>query len=863
MGEVWKARDTRLDREVAIKTLPGTLARDPGRLARLEREAKLLATLNHHHVATIHGLELQDGASFLVMELVEGETLEDRLDRGALPVGEALTLALQLAQALEAAHARDIIHRDLKPANIKVTRDQRIKVLDFGIAKALAAPEGDDTRAELTGTGAIVGTPAWMSPEQARGEAVGVQSDIWAFGAVLYEMLTGIAPFKRKTSAETLASVLELQPDYSALPPDAPILARRLVQRCLEKDPSRRLQRMGDVRILVEEALASPGSEAPGAPSGSGASTLRARGRRTWAAIGLAAATLAGVALGLLASRSAAAPPAPALRVHASIPFVARPLRFNYGTRHLAISRDGSSVAYLSPTHVQIRRLDQKDAVAIPAARANNPFFSPDGKWVGMFAETGSLVKVPVQGGTPVALVVQTNRPAGADWGTDGTIAFATSEALYEVSADGGEPKVVAKPDRERKEVLYAWPQLLPGGRSMLFTAVSEDKDDPLQTVLLNRTTLERRTLLSGSSAVYIPSGHLVYVAGSTLNVVAFDAESGALAGTPVPFRDVEVAVSSDNGAASFAISNTGTLVTTRPPGGAARALEWIDRTGQRETLAVEPQAYGYVMVSPDGTRVAVERTTNGNRDIWILDLARLTQTRLTDGPTEDMIPVWSADSRRVFFSSGRSGNFEIYSQAADGASDARLEFAGPEIQVPSASTPDGTLLIVYDRFRDLGILDFSRPERLEPLLHGESDERLGQVSPDGRWIVYESDESGGQIDVIVRSFPNVNERRETVSINGGRYPRWGPKGSDELYYVAPDGAMMAVPIKLSPTLTLGRPQKLFDWQKVGTARSGQIYDVAPDGRFLTTRVVAPSADNTTNVSLILNWLAGLDGPRP
>ncbi|MEX1129738.1 MAG: protein kinase [Vicinamibacterales bacterium] len=854
MGEVWKARDTRLRRLVAIKTLPGALAQEPARLARLEREAEILATLNHHHIATIHGLEQLHGTSFLVMELVEGDTLEDRLLRGPIPIEEALTLALQIAQALEAAHDKGIIHRDLKPANVKVTPDRRIKVLDFGIAKALAASSDGETEVMQTETGVVIGTPAYMSPEQARGETVGVPSDIWSFGALLYQMLTAISPFTRKTGADTIASVLESQPDYAALPPETPLLIRRLVQRCLEKDASRRLQHMGEVRVLVEEALASLGADPLGA------SAPASKGWGPWVAVGIMAATLAGVLIWSWSNRSAA--DTTVSPVHVSMPFEGRPLPYPFGTRNLAISLDGSSIAMVTNHGLQIRRVDQKDGVIVPTGAASNPFFSPDGEWVGLFLAT-ALAKVPARGGKPITLAAVTDRPAGGTWRADGTIVFATSEALYEISADGGEPKVIARPDRDRKETLYAWPHFLPGGGSILFTVVSEAETTAPQTVLLDLKTLERKTLLAGSSAIHVPGGQLLYMADSTLTAVGFDAASGALTGKPVSFPELEIAVAEDNGGATFAISDTGTLIFTAPARQTLRTLEWIDRHGQREALPFEAQNYAYAMVSPDGTLVAADRTTNGNRDIWILDLKRLTQTRLTDGPTEDMLPVWSADGQRIFFASRRSGNFDIYSQAADGASSAKLEFAGPEFQAPNAPTPDGTRLIVLDRYKDLAVLDFAKPDRLELLLPGNFDDRLGQVSPDGRWIAYESNESGNQFEIVLRSFPNVQERRETISINGGRYPRWGPRGSDELFYLRPDGALMAASVKLSPTLVLGPTTKLFDWQTPPPGVSGLLFDVAPDGRFLMTRATSSDPERRTHVSLVLNWLARLRDPRP
>jgi eukaryotic-like serine/threonine-protein kinase len=327
-------------------------------------------------------------------------------------------------------------------------------------------------------------------------------------------------------------------------------------------------------------------------------------------------------------------------------------------------------------------------------------------------------------------------------------------------------------------------------------------------------------------------------------------------------FPDVDLAIAADNGAASFAVSDTGTLIFSSPPPRALRVLEWIDRQGHREQLAVEAETYGYAMVSPDGSRVAVERTTRGNRDIWILDLKRLTQSQLTHGPTEDMLPLWSVDGSRVYFASNRAGTFDVYSQAASGGSDATLEFAGPEFQVPSAVTPNGRQLIVLERFRDLSLLDFARPNHLEPLLHSGFDERLAEVSPDGRWIAYESNESGNQFEIVVRPFPNVQERREVISVGGGRYPRWGPKDSNELYYLRPDGAMMAAPVRFSPVLQLGAARKLFDWRQPSATVSGRPYDVAPDGRFLVGTPTEPDADGPTQISMILNWLESVRTSR-
>ena len=847
MGEVWKARDTRLRREVAIKTLPHTLAQDPGRLARLEREAELLASVNHASIATIHGMEEHAGVRFLVLELVDGVTLESRLLRGPMPLEEVLTLARQLAEALTAAHDKGIIHRDLKPANIMITPERRIKVLDFGIAKALAAPVGDDAETvaiDPTRTGVVIGTPAYMSPEQARGEPVGVQADIWSFGAILYEMLTGKSPFRRNTTAETFASVLESQPDFATLPADTPDVTRRLIQRCLEKEPSRRIHHMGDVRILLEEASSSTGVHLSIHPA-------RSNRRGLWSAAAVTIAVVSAVVGWIAGQRSPSA--TTSAPIYVSVPFLESPAIFPLGNQHLALSPDGSTLAYVAGRRVWIRRLNERDPVSVDLPNGTDPFFSPDGEWIGLFDET-ALIKIPARGGTPIRVTATSDRPLGAAWRTDGSIVFVTSEGLYQVGTNG-ERKLLLKPDRSRGERMFAWPHLLPGGNSLLLTVITQDSTAP-QTIVLDLKTLQRKALFTGSSAGYVRGDLLVYAADSRLNTVAFDSATNSVVGKPVSFPDVALAVASDNGAANFAVSNNGTLIFSAPPPRAMRTLDWIDREGSREQLAIEAQSYGYARISPDASKVAVERWTRGNRDIWILDLKRLTQVQLTTGPTEDMLPVWSADGTRIFFASNRNGTFDVYSQAVDGASEAKVEFEGPDMQAPNGVTPDGRQLLVLERFKDLNVLDVTQPGRLRPLLGGQFDARLGQISPDGRWIAYESNESGSQFEIVLRSFPDTQRRREMISVGGGRFPCWGPPQSHELYYVGPDGAMMAVPITLSPDLQLGHARKLFAWSKPSEGVSGRPYDVAPDGRFLVTTSLQSSPETSTSVSVILNWLA-------
>jgi serine/threonine protein kinase/WD40 repeat protein len=903
MGEVYRARDSKLGRDVAIKILPRIFTSDSDRLARFEREARLLASLNHPNIGAIYGLQDVDGIPALVLELIEGDTLAERLARGGLPVsgsskprdprgsglplGEVLTIARQIAAALEAAHEKGIVHRDLKPANIKITPAGVVKVLDFGLAKYGAgragwAGAGSGAEAERltnsptltsdTREGVILGTAAYMSPEQAQGHTADTRSDIWAFGVVLYETLTGKSGFGGDTAVEVLSNVLKVDPDWTALPASAPPSIRSLLRRCLQKDPRQRLRDIADARFQIEETLNEPATAlvvAERVPVAQGRERLLlgAHGRRWRAACAIALGLLAGVTGWFLAHRSAFTTSAAVVRL--SIPSLEPPFRSSFGSPHLAISADGSRVAYASASRLWIRRLGQKEAVAIDVASSSNPFFSPNGEWVGFFdAAGGGLRKVPALGGTPVQIVTTSARPSGGTWRADGTIVFATSGGLYQVSENGGEPRLLVKPDPRRKERAYAWPQFTPDGRSVLFTMVPNDSIEGAQIEVLDLNTLKASVVLKGGSAArYASTGHLVYASEQTLKAIAFDPVTQQTRGDPVSLPDIEVATTPDNGAAEFAVSETGTLLFITPNvlGQGLRTLAWVDREGKEEALALAPGRYANARISPDGTRIALD-IPGANRDIWIWNLQRPGLTRLTSGPTEDMVPVWSRDGRRVFFASNRAGNgkFDVYSQAADGATMDRVEFAGPSEVHPISFTPDGTRLIVTENFNDLSVLTLARPDRLEPLLHSPFNEWLAEVSPDGNWLAYESDESGNQVEIFLRPFPNVFGRKEKVSIDGGRYPLWGPKDSGELFYVDLKGRMMSASVKLSPSLSLGRVTKLFDGEKPPRGTSGRRYDISPiDGRFLMIKPATDASSGAINISVVLNWFTELQQRVP
>ena len=871
MGEVYRARDTRLGRDVALKVLPQTVAADPERRARLEREARLLASLNHPNIATLHGIEDSPAGCALVMELIDGETLADRLalrasGRTALPVKEALTIARQIADALESAHERGVVHRDLKPANIKIRQDGTVKVLDFGLATVLTSPSTGslaDT-AVLTEPPGISGTAPYMSPEQARGEASSPQTDIWSFGVVLYELLTGVSPFARPTTAETLASVLGEEPDYTRLPLETPGAVGRLIRRCLQKDQRERLRHIGDARFELADAQDGSGS---GPDSKSTVSRVSDVGhaRLRWIAVAIGIGVLGG-SVGWWLRPQVVAEPQGVFRFW--IPVPESPSSVVPSARHLAISPDGTRIAYASRSGLWLRRIGQAVPTLVPMTSASSPFFSPDGEWVGFFGQTGGevlLLKVPALGGNAETIVAAPDRPGGGTWRADGTIVFAAVGGLYQVPATGGDRQLLARPDAGRKERGYLWPEFLPDGRSVLFTVVRDGSIDSATIALLDLSTLETTSLIPGSDARYAPTGHLIFASGQTLKAVAFDADLRRTQGEPVAFQDLPVAAAITSGAAEFAVSTTGTLLflatdaTSEVP---LLTMSWISRSGKEEPLGLAPDRYSYPRISPDETRIAVDiRSTR--RNIWIWDLRRSWLTKVTDGPAEDMLPVWQQDSSRLFFSSRQvDGDFDLYSQAADGAPPARREFAGPGAQAAQSFTPDGRLLIAID-YKDIGLFTLGSA-KVESLLHSGASEWAGAVSPDGNWIAYESNESGDPMQIFVRPFPAVAGRREQVSIEGGRWPVWGPKGSGELYYVDLKGQMMAAAIELSPTLRVLRVTKLFDWRAPMTGISGIPYDVSRrDGRFLITRSVTDSVDRPAPISVVQNWFEELTRAVP
>ena len=658
MGEVYRARDTRLDRDVAIKILPETFAHEPERVSRFQREAKTLAALNHPNIGGIHGLEEGNGVTALVLELVEGPTLAERIGQEPIPLDEVLLIARQIAEALAAAHELGIIHRDLKPANVKVRPDGAVKVLDFGLAKAMD-PVGSAsqmsqsptiTTPAMTQAGMILGTAAYMAPEQAKGRPADKRSDVWAFGCVLYEMLAGRRVFQGEDVSDTLAAVLRAEPDWTALPRDVPGSIRALLEGCLTKD---RRQRIADISatlfVINHQARLAAGIEAPLVPP-------HAPRKPLWRRALLYAAAVAVTAAGAGYAAWTLKPPPVRSVTRFSITLPGGEL-FTNSNRHLvALSPDGTRLAYAANNRLYLRALDQLDASpirgteAISTLSSRSPFFSFDGQWIGFWAG-GQLRKVPVNGGAPVTLCAAEN-PLGASWGSDDTIAFGQGGAgIWRVSANGGNPEHVVKLDAGQRAL---GPQILPDGRTMLFTLGTGTA--PPQIVAQSLDTGARTMVINGGTdARYLTTGHIVYALRGTLLAVPFDPESHQVRGGPVPLVE-DVLIAAGTGVAHFSVAANGALAYV--PGFAEairRTLVWVDRQGREEPIAARPRPYLYPRLSPDGTQIALD-IAEENRDIWVWDLARRTLMHLTIDPTPDRAPVWTSDGRRLIFSSERAG---------------------------------------------------------------------------------------------------------------------------------------------------------------------------------------------------------------
>ena len=786
MGEVYRAKDTKLEREIALKILPEEMAKRPERMARFQREAKLLAALDQPHIAAIHGLHEEDGQHFLVMELVDDENLADRLKRGPLVVPEALELGRQIAEALEAAHEKDIIHRDLKPSNVMLTSKGRAKVLDFGLGRMLeqegfASSINTETTPDETGTGVVMGTAPYMSPEQARGDEVDHRTDIWSLGCVLFEMLSGQRAFPGRTTSDTIVAVLDREPDWEALHEATPLLVRFLLRRCLQKDQGKRLHDIADARIEIEEALSEP------EPGSSVTLPLRVTGqgrrqRTSWAVGGVVIGALS-VGIAWLTLRPS--PPARRIAQRLSIVPSRKAPIFTSGNRGaLALSPDGTRLVYVArvdgKSQLYLRQMDQLEATPIPGTEgARTPFFSPNGQWVG-FVANRKLKKISLQGGQPITIGDSGYR--GASWGENDTVLFeGPSHAdLWRVSAGGGTPQLVSTPNTAEGEASHRWPQILPGGKGAIFTIQpASGRHDETRIAILSLENGESRILLEGGTlARYVPSGHVIYTRYGSLLAVPFDLQRLEVTGTSVPV--IEDVAMFESGAAYLAVSSTGSLAYLRrryaPPD---RSLVWLDRQGKIEPVTDERRAFRWPSLSPDGTRLAVDIRRSDGEDVWVYDLRQRTWTRLTF-EKDNHGPIWSPDGRWLAFGSNRDGPYNIFRVPADGGGAPERLRASPHWEFPQHWSADGRFLLFNHQAGtgqsfDLWVLPLEEEAEATPYLATKFREAWGLFSPDGHWVATESNESG-RLEVYVRSFPDPG-RKWTISTDGGRSPLWSPDG--------------------------------------------------------------------------------------
>jgi eukaryotic-like serine/threonine-protein kinase len=876
MGEVYRARDAKLGRDVALKVLPEAFARDAERMARFQREAKVLASLDHPNIASIYGLEDSSSTHALVMQLIEGPTLADRIKQGPISVDESLRIAKQIAEALEYAHERGIVHRDLKPANVKVTADDAVKILDFGLAKAL---EGDAASMDIstsptisrlaTMQGVLLGTAAYMSPEQAKGKSVDRRADIWAFGCVLYEMLTGQQTFTGEAVTDTLASVIKEEPDWSQLPAGTPIRVRVLLQRCLQKDPKQRLQAIGDARISLDEVLSgAPDPALAGAPQ---AATPLWRRALPWAIAGLLFVALVSVAFIHFREK----PPAPAEPVRFDI---SPPGRGTIGVFEL--SPDGRQLAFAAAgsdgvPSVWIRSLDSTQPRRLSGSESTQLttfFWSPDSRYVA-FGDGGKLRKIDVSGGAAETLCEINGAVLGGSWNHDGVIIFGTNyTGLMRVSANGGPASPLTTLDSSRGEVLHDFPEFLPDGRHFIYLRASNELDsNGVYVDSLNAKPGEqgsKRLLSTLSDAIYVPSsdasaGQLLFIRDGALMAQPFDAQRLELSGEPAT---VASHIDTFRNHGFFSASTNGVLVYST--GSVARTFQptWFDRQGKVLGTVGEPGDFASLSISPDGKGAAVSRIDSGIA-LWLLDFSRGTSERFTFGSAGAADGIWSPDSSRIIFGYYRSGVSDLYQKPASGATDEELLLKSSENKIPTSWSRDGRFLLYAVQNRktakgELWILPLVGDKKPHPFLRNEFNNDFGRFSPNGRLVAYQSDESGRN-EIYVRTFTPDSPTAASdtggkwlISTDGGSEPRWGEDGK-ELYFLGAGGTLLSVEIATSPVFQAGVPKPLFRTPLPPRSAVRESWDLTPDGkRFLLLAPGGPTGE--VPLTVVLNWQAGL-----
>ena len=893
MGEVWRASDTRLGRDVAIKTLPSEFSDDADRLTRFEREAKVLASLNHPNIASIYGLEVSSGMRFLVLELVEGDTLADVIKRGPLAVAEAVGLSLQIAEAIEAAHEKGVIHRDLKPANIKVTPEGKVKVLDFGLAKALQAESGDVANSPTlsmaaTAQGIILGTAAYMAPEQARGQAVDHRADIWAFGCVLFELLTGRQAFRGEMVSDILASVLAREPEFAELPPTIPPRLRETLQRCLEKSPRKRWQAIGDLRVELERVFANP--KEGQAPVAAAPTSPRSNWKATLPYV--AAAALVAAAATWMLKPAAAPEPRPLVRFDFEVP--PRPDFRGTGRPVVALSPDGRHFAYNTVDGVYLRAMDTLTSRLIPGTEVatTTPFFSPDGEWLAFWSNAATaLQKISIGGGAPVTIGPATN-PFGASWGRDGQILFAQPDGIKRVPADGGTPELViaAKPG----EAIYG-PSLLPDGKTILYSLTRTNgatRWDQAEVIAQQIGGEPRVLVRGGSDAIYAPSGHLVYAVGAVLYAIAFDVTRLETSGGPVAIvNGVQRAATpgANTASANFGLSDRGALVYLNAVPATAvpeSSLGVVDRDGRIRRLDVPKGNYRNPRVSPNGRSVAVETVTAGGQNvIWIYDLSGTSAIRRLSQDGNASRPVWTPDGKRIAFGYSSEKEAGIFWQLADGSGLPERLTTSEEgvLQFPESFSPDGKALSFAKVRLPLGgtswslwTLRLDGSEKQPQLFfdNPNSNEFGSAFSPDGKWIAYSSNAGpdatspATNFAIYLQPYPPTGVKYE-ISQSGGAWPMWGPNGRELLYRLnvtdnsAPKLSAVTISTQPVPAFTSERVLPVQGFLPVINNRE---YDMLPNGRELI--MVFPSAPvatvpATAHIHTVLNWTEELKSRVP
>ena len=868
MGEVYRARDTRLGRDVALKVLADAVGGDPDRLARLHREAQVLAALNHSNIAHIYGLEESDGRRALVLEYVDGPTLAERIARGPIALDEAIPIARQVVDALESAHEQGIVHRDLKPANVKLRPDGTVKVLDFGLAKvmhdeaALATAPGLSrsptiTTPAMTLAGVVLGTAAYMAPEQAKGRPADKRSDVWAFGCILYEMLSGQRTFGGDDVADTLAFVLTKEPDWSVLPPDTPDPIRKLLRRCLQKDRRRRLADICDARIDIDEAVDAPAAEAGTVARRQG---LAARVGVAWTITGIAVVALAAIGL---ASLRRPLPADPAIVRFTITPpegwTLANSLnRYGAANAPVAVSPDGRFVALLARNadgrvRLWVRSLDALAERELPDSDgATGPFWSPDSRFVGFFAD-GKLKKIDVAGGSAITLC-SAQSFNGASWGRGGVILFAqagvTGGPILKVSASGGDPTPVTR--LENNESFHLRPSFLPDGRHFFYRAASSG----LGAIYLASLDSPDRVVMVAApdaSNVMYANGYLLHLRDAMLMAQPFDLERLRSTGEPVPVAE-QLQILSNY--AIYSASDTGVLAFAAGAGAAGLQLAWLDRSGTKQPAVEQRDFYNDVTLSPDGARASAsigsrDQSRVGARDVWLIDLVHGRPSRFTFDPGRAFESAWSPDGRRIVFNSSRNGHLDLFVKASNGAANEELLFADQQDKHPTSWSRDGRYLLysTSENGGDLWVLPMTGDHKPYRFTHTPANEAQARFSPDGRWVAYASNESGvGQ--VFVAPFPGPGGKQQ-VSSQRGSEPRWRHDGQ-ELFYLAGDNVLTAVEVDASAdALRLGAERPLFT---LTTSAPRSPYDVAPDGRFLATTLVQDSSSTTSSVTILVNW---------